>query len=370
MRRVTAVSGGGYRGMSQALDSTYTCTHVPILKTSPDSIDAHCDSDNDCDDDPLPNQLVQATPTKETYSPRAETNTQQQESPPPTPPRVQNLNLTTEEGLDTFMDLFAWSENKMSLDICSIPQKGAVSDSFCNVRLTIQTGLACCQVNITFDDDCKYTDVAHPYIKRLHTRLAPAGNAVPAAPQPQVTPPRLVVCVGHLRVETCEKSNRTDYAVLVSPFPTPPMYSTTEHCSSSPNSSPSPPSPTSSGHRVRNGGFWLMFSGLYGDDSDDEDGYHVYHDQDGNEEQAYKNRVQQAFHDAFGGLDAFHDVDPFDIVHIGGDSSDWRDIFKPGGLATVNEIMDGFKKPAGFLFHPRLTAVQADKVEHMWMGHD
>lgn len=120
LRRVTAVSGGGYR----------------------DSIDAHCDSDNDCDDDPLPNQLVQATPTKETYSPRAETNTQQQESPPPTPPRVQNLNLTTEEGLDTFMDLFAWSENKMSLDICSIPQKGAVSDSFCNVRLTIQTGLA------------------------------------------------------------------------------------------------------------------------------------------------------------------------------------------------------------------------------------
>lgn len=96
----------------------------------------------------------------------------------------------------------------------------------------------------------------------------------------------------------------------------------------------------------------------------------MYHDQDGNEEQAYKNRVQQAFHDAFGGLDAFHDVDPFDIVHIGGDSSDWRDIFKPGGLATVNEIMDGFKKPAGFLFHPRLTAVQADKVEHMWMGHD
>lgn len=88
------------------------------------------------------------------------------------------------------------------------------------------------------------------------------------------------------------------------------------------------------------------------------------------EEGAYKIRVRQAFHDAFGRLDAFKNIKPFDIAHIGGDWSDWRDIFQPGGLATADEVMDGFKKTAGFLFQPRLTAVHYDLIENMWPGHD
>lgn len=193
------------------------------MKISPGS-DKYCDSC--CDYDLLPNQLIKATPTKAIYNP--EINTQQQECPPPTPPRVQDLNLTT------VIYLFAWSENKESFEICSIPQNGAVSGLCSDIRLTIQTGLGCYLVDSTYDNDCKYTDIAHLYIQRLYTRPDLAGNA-PAVLQPQVISPKSVVCVGYLRVETSQKSSRTGFAVLVSPFP-PPTNNATEPSSSSASS--------------------------------------------------------------------------------------------------------------------------------------
>ncbi|KAK7731554.1 hypothetical protein SLS53_008718 [Cytospora paraplurivora] len=292
-------------------------------------------------------------------------------------PALHDLDLAKDEDLDIFMGQFAWSEDQRTFNICTLQKtdyspSALVSDRDSNpdddlgfgfgstsrVSLTLQTGVGSCLVGASYDEGCTAEDdasFAHAYIMALHTRPAPDHIAASR----QVVPPVFVVCVGRLRVTTSASSlgGFTDFAVLVSPFPTHNITAQEAESSSSSSSSTTSQPP-------HNGGFWIMFRDLEDDDDDEEE-----EEEEGDDhgcdveiqEEAYKSRLGRAFHQAFGGLGPLGDAPHVDLAYIAGD---WREMLAEPekGLGAPEEIAAGFNYTAGHLFHPYLTPVKSDKV--------